>query len=157
MWVPARLKELRDRFRSPLIVLDERNCAPIISDLERVGLKFIKMTTTEVGAAFEMFVEAVNTGGVTHPGQDELTTSMRYAQPRTMGRGGLSTWEQGNPQEPVTLTQSVTLALWGLKKSEARPQSHTPILPAVLGDESTAGFDQYTLTASPVRGLSFMP
>ncbi len=157
LWVPARLKELRDRFRSPLIVLDERNCAPIISDLERAGLRFIKMTTVEVGAAFEMFVEAVNTGVVAHPDQDELTTSMKYAQPRAMGRGGLSTWEQGNPQEPVTLTQAVTLALWGLKKSESRPQSHTPILPAVLGDESTAGHDQYTLTASPVRGFSFLP
>ena len=148
LWVPDRLKELRDRYRSPMIVLDERNCAPIISDLERVGLRFMKMNTTEVGAAFEMFIESVNVGDVIHPGQEELTVSLKNAQPRAMGRGGLSTWEQGNPQEPVTLTQAATLALWGVKKSESRPQSHIPILPAVLSDETSAAYGPYSLAPS---------
>lgn len=157
LWVPSKLKELRARYASPLIVLDERNCAPIVSDLARAGLKFTDMNTTQVGAAFELFVESVNTHGVTHPGQSELTTSLKYATPRAMGRGGLSTWEQSNPQEPVTLAQAVTLALWGVKQRESRQQSHTPILPAILGgDDESVTDDQYTIS-SPVRGFSFLP
>lgn len=142
LWVPEKLKEFRERFRS-LIVLDERNCAPIISDLDRSGLRFLKMNTTEVGAAFELFVETVNTGTAIHPGQEELTLSLKHAVPRSMGRSGLSTWEQGDIAEPVTLTQAATLALWGVKKLEARRVGSAPPLPATLsGDliDSSAGY-----------------
>ena len=72
-----------------------------------------------------------------------------------MGRG-LSTWEQGTSTEPVTLTQAVTLALWGLKKDEARPKanSHVPITPGVLGGDTDAT-DGYTLTTS-TSALDFL-
>lgn len=154
LWVPARLKELRDRLHASLIVLDERNCSPILSDLERAGVKFLKMNTTEVGGALTLFVESVNAGDVQHPPQDELTISLRNAEPRPMGRSGLSTWDQGNPLEPVTPAQSVTLALWGLKKNEARRSSHTPVTPGALGVDTAAG-DDYTLTGS-TNALNFL-
>ena len=155
LWVPARLQELSRQHKSSLIVLDERNAAPIMTDLEKAGIKPFKMNTGEVGAAFELFIESVNAGDVIHPDQNELTLSLKHAVPRTMGRG-LSTWEQGTSTEPVTLTQAATLAVWGLKKDEARPKAHkhVPITPGVLGGDLDAA-DGYTLTTS-TSALDFL-
>ena len=85
-----------------------------------------------------MFVELVNARLVAHPNQDELTTSLKHATTRRMGSSRLLTWEQSNPLEPITQVQAVTLALWGLKRREARPRSAAPLLPAVLG-QATSG------------------
>ena len=138
LWVAARLKELRDQLRSALIVLDERNCAPILSDLERARVQFLRMNTHEVGAAQALFVELVNAGHVIHPAQDEVLISLQNATTRVMGASRLLTWEQSNPMEPVTPVQAITLALWGIKKHEARPKSAAPLLPAVLSDGQRA-------------------
>lgn len=134
LWVASRLKELSERYRSSLIVLDERNCAPILTDLDRAGVRYLKMSTNEVGAAFEVTVEAVNTRRVVHAGQDELTLSFQHAQPRAMTRTGLSTWEQSNPLEPVTQAQAATLAIWGVKRLAARLAGSRPApgLPSTL-------------------------
>lgn len=138
LWVADRLRELREELRSPPVVLDERNCAPILSDLERARIPVQRMATIEVGGAREMFVELVNARLVAHPGQDELTTSLKHATTRPMGSSRLLTWEQSNPLEPITQVQAATLALWGLKRREARPRSAAPLLPAVLG-QATSG------------------
>lgn len=137
LWVADRLKELRDDLRASAVVLDERNCMPILTDLEKRRIPVRRMTTMEVGGARELFVELVNAGLVAHPEQDELTTSLKHATTRPMGASRLLTWEQSNPLEPVTQVQAVTLALWGLKRREAQPQSAAPIVPAFL-DESSA-------------------
>ncbi len=143
LWVADRLAELRSTYRA-MFVLDERNCGPILSDLDRAGLRYMRMNTGEVGAAFEIFSELVNAGLVVHPDQAELTESLQSAAPRNMARG-LSTWDQGNPLVPVTSTQAVTLAAWGLKKREGRPAASTPGLPATLDDASPTGPARYTL------------
>lgn len=155
LWVPAKLDELRKTLKASLIILDERNAAPLLTDLDKKGLKPFKMNTGEVGGAHELFVESVNAGLVIHPPQDELTLSLKHAVPRSMGRG-LNTWEQGTSTEPVTLTQAVTFALWGLKKHEARRTStHVPVAPAVLGDSTRDTNDDYTLTGS-MSSLDFL-
>lgn len=154
LWVPARLAELAKRHKARLVVLDERNAAPIMADLDKAGPRPFKANTAEVGGAYELFIESVNAGDVIHPPQDELTLSLKHAVPRAMGRG-LTTWDQGVSTEPVTLTQAATLALWGLKKHEARPvTNHVPIAPGVLGD-TTAHADGYTLT-STMSALDFL-
>ena len=119
-------------------MLDERNCAPILSDLERARVQFLRMNTHEVGAAQALFVELVNAGHVIHPAQDEVLISLQNATTRVMGASRLLTWEQSNPMEPVTPVQAITLALWGIKKHEARPKSAAPLLPAVLSDGQRA-------------------
>ena len=144
LWVPARLKELRERHKS-LVVLDERNCAPILSDLQRARIPYMPMNTTEVGAAQSLFVELVNAGLVAHPGQAEVFTSLQHATTRVMGASRLMTWEQADPSEPVTPVQAITLALWGVKRREARPASATPILPAVLGDDTSDASDRFLM------------
>lgn len=134
LWVPDALKELRKLYRSPLIVLDERNCAPILSDLQRARIPFLAMNTNEVGAAQALFVELVNAGRVAHPDQAEVTIAMQNATTRRMGTSGLLTWEQANPMEPVTPLQAITFALWAVKKREAKPGTTATTLPAALSD-----------------------
>lgn len=120
LWVPDALAELKDEYGAQLIVLDEKNCAPIISDLAAAGIRHMAMNATEVTGAFELIIESVNTGQVVHRGQDELTISMRHAIPRKVGNLGF-TWDQSDPAEPASQIQSATLAHWGVKKHEARP------------------------------------
>lgn len=135
LWVPKELARLRREYSAVSIVLDERNAAPILSDLDKAGVRYLKLNTIQVGAAFELMVESVNAGDVAHPGQAEFTESVKFATPRRMG--AWRTWDQSNPSVPVTSTQAATLALWALKSSEARGAGSmtTPLLPAVLGGE----------------------
>ncbi len=44
----------------------------------------------------------------------------------------LKTWDQGDPSEPVTQAQAVTLALWGVKKFESRPAPPPSTPPAAV-------------------------
>ncbi len=157
LWVVDRLVELRGKYRSPMVVLDERNAAPILSDLERAGLRPWKLSTLEVGGAFELFVESVNAGLVEHAGQEELTISLRHAKPRAMGRG-LSTWDQGVESEPVTLVQAVTFAVWGLKRHEGRGGSRSvPLTPGVLSvDLSDSGDSLYSVGSGSGSSLSWL-
>ena len=135
LWVPGMLAELRRRYAAVSIVVDAMNASAILSDLNRAGVRVLHMTTAEVGAAFEIMIESVNEGLVVHPGQAEFTESVKYAQPRKMGRW--RTWEQSSPTIPATQTQAATLALWGLKKHESRGGSRTiPSDPVGLGADS---------------------
>ena len=151
LWVPDELVKLRREYGAVSIVLDERNAAPILTDLDRAGVRYLKMNTVQVGAAFELMVETINAGGVCHPGQDEFTESVRWATPRKM-TGQFRTWDQGNPSVPVTSVQAATLALWALKNSEARGAGSmtTPLPPAVLGGER----DQLRSPRGPVGILT---
>lgn len=132
-WVPAALEDLKRKHDARLIVLDEKNCAPIISDLRRLGLRFMAMNMNEVAAAFDLFIEHSNAGDVVHPDQEELALSLEHAVPRVMNKAQqLKTWDQGDPSEPVTQAQAVTLALWGVKKFESRPAPPPSTPPAAV-------------------------
>lgn len=121
LWVPSALRELKRNLRVGLIVLDERNCAPILPDLAAAGVRVLGMNMSEVAAAFDLIVEHVNAGHVAHPDQPEVTIALQSAVPRVMSRAGnLRTWDQSDPSEPVTVVQAMTWALWGLKRLEAR-------------------------------------
>ena len=119
----------------------------ILSDLDRAGVRVLRMTTAEVGAAFEIMIESVNEGLVVHPGQAEFTESVKYAQPRKMGRW--RTWEQSSPTIPATQTQAATLALWGLKKHESRGGSRT-----IPSDPVSLGADRLTVSEGVVGILT---
>lgn len=127
LWVPGELKNLREKYRAPLIVLDEKNGATILTDMQRLNVPHMAMNMSEVAAAFDLFHELLSADRIVHPPQEELTISMRNAVPRVMGRGqNLQTWDQGDPKEIVTPTQAVTLAIWGCMKlvatSAAEPE-----------------------------------
>lgn len=120
LWVPQFLVEQAESLGSALVVLDEKNCAPIISDLERLGVKYLAVNASEVAGAFGLMVESINAGAVTHRRQDDLFQSLKNAGTRSLV-GGL-TWDQTDPSEPITQIQSVTLAHWGVKKFESTPE-----------------------------------
>lgn len=122
LWVADRLKELRDQLGVQLIVLDEKNAATILSDLDRAQILTMKMNMSEVAAAFDIFNELNEAGMLRHPAQEELTIAIKNAAVRVMSKpANLRTWEQGDPTEPSSPVQAITLAVWALKKFEATP------------------------------------
>ena len=149
LWVAEELKSRREDLGARLIVLDEKQCATIITDLQKARIPFMKMNMSEVAAAFDLFVEYVNADLVRHPDQEEVTISLTNAVPRTMnGPQKLRTWDQGDPEEPVTQVQAATLALWAVKKLEARETKPAPTEPQALepapAPTALAGLDLMT-------------
>lgn len=125
LWVAQYLKDLKAELGDALIVLDPKNAATILVDLERLGVKFLPMNMDEIAAAFSLFIEGSNSSLIVHRGQDELTKSLEMATTRPIGRAGY-TWEASDQKVPVSLAQSVTWAAWGLRKLEARPPKTKP-------------------------------
>ena len=119
-WIPERLAGLKAELGAVSVVMDERKNAAIIADMGKVRLKYLRMNATEVAAAYAMTLEAVNTGRVVHRDQNEVTLSLRHAQPRKVGAYGW-TWEQSSESEPVSQAQAVTNAIWAVNNLEANP------------------------------------
>lgn len=120
LWVPAALSALKDEYDADHVVLDGKNCAAIIPDMQSAKLAYKAMNAVEIAGAFDLFIEQANSGVVIHRGQDELTLSLKNASPRKVGSYGF-TWDQADPSEPVTQIASVTLAVWGVHHLEANP------------------------------------
>lgn len=151
LWVVDALAELKAKHKATLIVLDEKNCGPIIPDLQRKRIRFMAMNMGEVATAFDMFIEHNNAGLLAHPGQGEVAISLENAVPRVMSKTqNLKTWDQGDPKEPVTQVQAITLALWGVKKSESRPAPPPPATPAQVVEK-----DDFALSGTNVLSMRF--
>lgn len=129
LWAPGALKSLVDTLGASLVVLDEKNCAPILTDLMMSGVDYMGVNAGEVAGAFGLMVESVNAGLVVHRGQDDLLQSLKHAGTRPLV-GGL-TWDQTDPSEPITQIQSVTLAHWGVKKAESSPAKEEAIITGI--------------------------
>lgn len=119
LWVAGFVKTLKAELGNALVVLDEKNAAPILNALKAAGVKWLPMNMNEVAAAHAMFVEYSNAGLVLHRGQEEVTKSLQFASTRPLAGG--FTWEPSDPTKPITQAQSVTWAAWGVTKSEANP------------------------------------
>lgn len=126
-WIAPMLKELKVKHGNALVVLDPKNAASVVSALDAAKVKYLAMNLDEIAAAHTQFIEHVNAGLVPHREQPEVTRSLELATTRNIGRAGL-TWEQSDPTKPVTQTQAVTWALWGVLKSEATPKRERPIV-----------------------------
>ena len=119
-WVADEVKKLKSELGNALVVVDPKNAAMILTDLDRVGVKYLAMNLDELAAAHAIFIELSNDGLVKHRKQDEVTKSFEFATTRAIGRAG-STWEPSDPSKPISHAQSVTWAVWGVIKSEATP------------------------------------
>jgi len=126
-WAPGYLLALKAELDDALIVLDPKNAAPVLVDLQRLGIKFLAMNMDEIAAAFAMFIEGANAGSIIGRGQVEVANSLRFAGHRPIGRAG-ETWEASDPAKPISHAQAVTWAAWGLKKFEALPPKTRPIV-----------------------------
>ena len=147
LWLAGRLKELRAELSARLVVLDEKNAATVTSDLTRAGVRYIGMHMSEVAAAFDMTIEYINGGVVAHPPQPELDDALAAAVPRVMNKPqNLKTWDQGDPMVPSSAVQAMSLAIWGLKKTESRTSSSSTAVPAVLSSSEGAARSDDVLT-----------
>lgn len=120
LWTPAYAKRVYDELGCVSLVLDEKKCAGILSDLKRAGLRWLGLRPSELAGAHASFVESANAGQVAHRGQIELDAALRFATTRAVGGYG-STWDQSTEQEPVTHAHVVTESHWGVKNFEANP------------------------------------
>ncbi|QZY52912.1 phage terminase family protein [Leucobacter tenebrionis] len=138
-WVADEVKALKAELGNALVVVDPKNAAMILADLDRVGVKYLAMNLDEIAAAHSIFIELSNDGLVLHRDQREVTRSLELATTRAIGRAGF-TWEPSDPTKPISHAQSVTWAVWGVIKSEASPKKRTPPPPkaAVLTRDSVA-------------------
>ena len=121
LWVADDLRTLKAELGDALVVLDPKNAAPVLSSLDRAGVKYLSMNLDEIAAAHALFIEYVNDGLVPHRPQDEATRSLQFASTRAIGRAG-STWEASDTSKPISIAQALTWALWGVLKSEATPK-----------------------------------
>ena len=145
MWIADELKRIKAEHGNPLLVLDPKNAAAVISALDRAKVKYLAMNLDEIAAAHTLFIEHVNGGLVPHRPQDEVTKSLQFATTRNIGRAGM-TWEQSDPTKPVTMAQAVTWALYGVIKSEASPKKRKPPAPsAQVLTRDRAGQDEMDL------------
>jgi phage terminase large subunit-like protein len=126
-WVAAYVRDLKKKLNDALVVVDPKNAAPILMDLDAVKVKRLQMGMDEVAAAHAMFIEASNSALVVHRGQDEVTRSLELATVRPVGRAGF-TWAASDESKPISHAQAVTWALWGLRKREAMPPRRKPIV-----------------------------
>lgn len=129
MWIAEELKKLKAENGNPLLVLDSKNAAAVLSSLDRAGVKYLAMNLDEIAASHTLFIEHSNSGLVPHRDQAEVTMSLELATTRNIGRAGV-TWEQSIPTKPITQAQAVTWAMWGVLKSEASPKKQTPPPPS---------------------------
>ncbi|PRI10927.1 hypothetical protein [Leucobacter massiliensis] len=138
-WVADEVKALKAGLGNALVVVDPKNAAMILADLDRAGIKYLAMHLDEIAAAHSIFIEMSNDGLVLHRDQPEVTKSLELATTRAIGRAGF-TWEPSDPTKPISHAQSVTWAVWGVIKSEASPKKRTPPPPkaAVLTRDSVA-------------------
>lgn len=131
-WVAEDLKALKADLGNALLVLDPKNAAPVLSSLERAGIKYLAMNMDEIAAAHALFLEHSNVGLIPHRPQEEVTKSLELATTRPLGRAGV-TWEQSDPTKPITMAQAVTWAHWGVLKSEATPEKKKKPSPPAAG------------------------
>lgn len=126
-WVAAALKELKAEHGDALIVLDAKNASSVITDLERLRIKFLSMNLDELAAAHAQIIQAANSGAVVGRGQNEVAKSFEFATTRALGRSGF-TWEASDLKKPISQAQAVTWAVWGLRKFEALPPKEDAIV-----------------------------
>jgi hypothetical protein len=127
LWVAKDVAAIKAEFPDALVVLDAKNAQGILTELETEKVKWLAMSLDEIMGAYASFIELVNAGLVEHPPQEEVDKSLKAAIPRGIGRSGF-TWDQSDPKTPVTHTQAVTFAVWGVRKLESAP----PPPPGVL-------------------------
>lgn len=119
LWVPSKLQEMADELRPSIVVLDAKNCAPVLTDIDAISLPYMSLAASEIAGAFGLFVESWNSGLVAHFDQEDLRESFKNAGTRPLVGG--TTWDQVDPLEPITQAQSVTFAFWAVKKFESAP------------------------------------
>lgn len=120
MWVAAYVQAIKTVNPGALVVVDSKNAAAILPELDKLRIRYLSMNLTELTGAYSIFIERVNAGVIEHRDQPEVRTSLQFAIPRGVGQSGF-TWDASDPTKPVSMAQAVTWACWGVLKRESQP------------------------------------
>ncbi|MFB7548586.1 terminase [Streptomyces sp. NPDC056154] len=113
-WVVQRAKELHERHRPRVWVVDARGPAgSLIEDLAaELGVDIVSPKSLEVAAATGQFYDAVTDQSVSHLDQAPLATALAGAQKRPLGDAWA--WARRGVGVDISPLVAVTLAKWGL-------------------------------------------
>ncbi len=126
-WMPARIKELVEKYKPVAVILDDKDPAAIEkAAIEKAGVEVTSLTSTQAGQAYGMVIAAVmgDAPYLRHYDQPELNAAVASAMKRPVGNA--HTWTRKGPDD-ISPIVAVTDALFGLA-------THKPMTPfALLG------------------------
>lgn len=112
-WIPARAKELADKWKPCATVIDERSEAgALVEDIRALGVEVEKTTATTMANACVRFLSAVTEGELRHGGSSALQTSVCSGKKRDLADSWA--WDRKDRSSDITQLVAVTLALHGL-------------------------------------------
>lgn len=119
-WVPARLRELVDRWSPVETVLDPADPVGFLAeDIERAGVDLTAPTPREVAYAAQLFAEAVigDAPTVRHYDQAALDIAVKAASKAPAGDGA---WKWHNRGETdISPVRAASLAAWAVSRAAA--------------------------------------
>lgn len=123
-WVPHRVVELLGRNQIGPVIVDKASPAfGLVSALESLGVVVTATHTGNMGQACSVLIRAVIEDGLRHVGQPQLSTAVSMARKRMIGVEGLWAWGRAVSAADISPTVAMTLAVWGVSASDAKPQA----------------------------------
>lgn len=123
-WLVDYLIEHKDE-AAQFILDGKAGVGYLIDALRGAGVRskrlIITPTLDQVISAHSMFMQAVITGELSHPGISEFDDQVLGAQKRKIGNNGGFGWEPLVDGETVVTLDAATLAFWGAKTTTRRP------------------------------------
>lgn len=126
-WIPARVKELVDKWKPCATVIDEKSAAgALIEDIGVLGVEVEKATAVKLASACSRFLSAVNEDELRHRGDPALAASVCAGKKRELLDSWA--WDRKDTSSDITQLVAVTLALHGLvtfgRVQDVVPQVH---------------------------------
>jgi len=109
-WVPARLVELWQKWRAPVVIDGGAPAGSLIVELEKAGVQVIAIGMRDYARACGSFYDAVIDGTVSHLGDRLLTDAVHAASKRSLAEQWA--WNRRSTVD-ITPLVAVTLARWG--------------------------------------------
>lgn len=132
-WVPARMKELQDRWSPAAIIVDEGGAAgSLIPDLKRQRVRTTPLNLAQYARACGDLYDAVAQKRLAHLGQPELNEAVASAQRKDRG-DSLWTWNRRVAVADISPLVAVTLAWHGATLKDRTPRADAPSSGRVAG------------------------
>lgn len=118
-WVPARAKELQDRWRLPLLVAASGPALALVDALKLVGVTVEVVSADELSRWLGVLVDGVRGGRVVHIGQAPLDDAVRAAVVST--RGDVGWWSRRRSGADIAPLVAVTLGHGKAARGKGNP------------------------------------
>lgn len=126
-WLVDYLVEHKDD-AAQIVIDGKAGVGYLIEALRTAGVRSKKLIITptldQVIAAHSMFLQAIRTGDITHPGVEAFDDQVLGAAKRKIGNNGGFGWQPIIEGETVVSLDAATLAFWGAKTTKRRPRQN---------------------------------